>query len=39
MPARRLRVDAPLDFAAIRAELEVPAGFPPEVLAEAERAA
>ncbi|HEX6755107.1 MAG TPA: RNB domain-containing ribonuclease [Mycobacteriales bacterium] len=39
MPARRLRVDAPLDFAAIRAKLEVPAGFPPDVLAEAERAA
>jgi exoribonuclease R len=28
-----------LDFAAIRAELEVPAEFPPDVLAEAERAA
>lgn len=39
MPTRRFRVEAPLDFAAIRSELGVPAGFPPDVLAEAERAA
>ena len=36
---RRLRVGVPLDFAAIRAELEVPGEFPADVLAEAERAA
>ena len=36
---RRLTVQAPLGFGAVRAELEVPADFPPEVLAEAARAA
>ena len=39
MPTRRLTVRAPLRFDAVRAELDVPAEFPAEVLAEAERAA
>ncbi|HVE29356.1 MAG TPA: RNB domain-containing ribonuclease [Mycobacteriales bacterium] len=39
MPTRRLTVQAPLRFDAVRAELDVPAEFPAEVLAEAERAA
>ena len=39
MPSRRLTVRAPLRFDGVRAELEVPAEFPPDVLAEAERAA
>ena len=37
MPTRRLTVRAPLRFDAVRAELDVPAEFPAEVLAEAER--
>ena len=37
--ARVLKVSVPLDFAAIRAEFDVPAQFPPEVLAEADRVA
>jgi exoribonuclease R len=36
---RRLTVRAPLGFDAVRAELGVPAAFPVEVLAEADRAA
>jgi len=36
---RRLTVRAPLGFEAVRAELGVPPGFPPEVLAEASQAA
>jgi exoribonuclease R len=36
---RRLTVRAPLRFDAVRAELDVPAEFPADVLAEAERAA
>ena len=36
---RRLTVRAPVSFDTVRAELEVPAGFPAEVLAEAEQAA
>jgi exoribonuclease R len=39
VPTRRLTVRAPLRFDAVRAELEVPAGFPADVLAEATRAA
>ncbi|HVD29207.1 MAG TPA: RNB domain-containing ribonuclease, partial [Mycobacteriales bacterium] len=39
MPTRRLTVQAPLRFDAVRAELDVPAEFPAEVLAEAEQAA
>ena len=39
MPTRRLTVQAPLRFDAVRAELDVPAEFPTEVLAEAEQAA
>jgi len=39
VPTRRLTVRAPLRFDAVRAELDVPAEFPAEVLAEAERAA
>ena len=39
MATRRLTVRAPLAFDAVRAELKVPADFPAEVLAEAERAA
>ena len=39
MPGRRLRVRGPLRFGAVRAELGVPADFPPDVLAEAARAA
>lgn len=39
MPTRRLTVRASLDFDGVRDELEVPAGFPADVLAEAERAA
>ena len=39
MPTRRLTVRAPLRFDAVRAELDVPAQFPAEVLDEAERAA
>ena len=35
---RRLTVRAPLGFDAVRAELDVPAQFPAEVLAEADRA-
>jgi exoribonuclease R len=35
VPTRRLTVRAPLSFDAVRAELEVPAGFPADVLAEA----
>lgn len=38
MPTRRLTVHAPLGFDAVRAELEVPSSFPPDVLAEAEQA-
>ncbi|SCX58670.1 RNB domain-containing protein [Klenkia marina] len=37
--ARVLKVSGPLDFAAVRAEFEVPAEFPPDVLAEADRVA
>ncbi|WP_369131540.1 RNB domain-containing ribonuclease, partial [Modestobacter roseus] len=37
--ARVLKVSAPLDFAAIRAEAGVPEEFPAEVLAEADRVA
>jgi exoribonuclease R len=37
--ARVLKVSGPLDFAAIRAEFDVPDAFPPEVLAEADRVA
>jgi exoribonuclease R len=39
VPTRRLTVRAPLGFDAVRAELGVPAEFPADVLAEAERAA
>jgi len=39
VPTRRLTVRAPLRFDAVRAELDVPAEFPTEVLAEAEGAA
>lgn len=39
MPTRRLTVRAPLRFDAVRAELEVPADFPADVLAEAAAAA
>jgi exoribonuclease R len=35
VPTRRLTVRAPLDFGAVRDELEVPAEFPADVLAEA----
>ncbi|SDP25390.1 RNB domain-containing protein [Klenkia soli] len=34
-----LKVSGPLDFAAIRAEFDVPEAFPPDVLAEADRVA
>ncbi|MEI4271690.1 RNB domain-containing ribonuclease [Klenkia sp. LSe6-5] len=37
--ARVLRVSGPLDFAAIRAEFDVPEEFPADVLAEADRVA
>ncbi len=37
--ARVLKVSAPLDLAAIRAEFDVPAEFAPDVLAEADRVA
>ena len=39
MPTRRLNVPPPLTFDAVRVELEVPADFPADVLAEAEKAA
>jgi exoribonuclease R len=39
VPTRRLTVQAPLRFDSVRAELEVPAEFPADVLAEAEAAA
>jgi exoribonuclease R len=39
VPGRRLTVRAPLRFDAVRAELDVPAEFPPDVLAEATAAA
>ena len=39
MPALRLSVRGPLSFDAVRAELDVPAAFPADVLAEAEQAA
>jgi exoribonuclease R len=39
VPTRRLTVKAPLRFDSVRAELEVPAEFPADVLAEAQRAA
>ncbi|MCU1369881.1 MAG: Ribonuclease [Ilumatobacteraceae bacterium] len=41
MPAHRIRTSAvlPLDFAAIRAELEIPGDFPADALAEAEQVA
>jgi exoribonuclease R len=38
VPTRRLTVRAPLRFDAVREELDVAAGFPPDVLAEAARA-
>ncbi len=39
MPTRRLTVRAPLRFDSVRAELEAPAEFPADVLAEADRSA
>jgi len=39
VPTRRLSVPPPLTFDAVRADLEVPADFPADVLAEAEKAA
>jgi exoribonuclease R len=39
VPTRRLTVKAPLRFDSVRAELEVPAEFPADVLAEATRSA